>query len=58
MCVSCGCGKVNEDHGDERNITMDKLEGAAEAAGKSVGEVTKNIGAASAVGDRASDAGA
>jgi len=58
MCVSCGCGKVNEDHGDERNITMDKLEDAAEAAGKSVGEVTKNIGAASAGSDGASDSGA
>lgn len=55
MCVSCGCGKVNEDHGDDRNITMDQLEGAAEAAGKSVGEVLNNIGTANARSDAGSD---
>ena len=43
MCVSCGCGKLNDDHGDSRNITMKQLEGAADAAHTSVGEVCDNI---------------
>jgi hypothetical protein len=33
MCLSCGCGKPNEDYGDSRNITLedlDKLEAASE----------------------------
>jgi hypothetical protein len=33
MCMSCGCGKPNEGHGDEANITFDQLERAANAAG-------------------------
>ena len=32
MCVSCGYGKPNDDHGDERNITQRDLDRAAEAA--------------------------
>ena len=51
MCVSCGCGKVNDDHGDERNITMDSLQEAAEAAGKPLGEVATNIAAACAANE-------
>ena len=43
MCVSCGCGQMNEDHGDKRSITMKGLEQAAKAAGSSVQEVAKNI---------------
>ena len=33
MCISCGCGKPNDDHGDARNITMQDVDQAAEAAG-------------------------
>jgi len=40
MCASCGCGMVNEDHGDERMITLADLE---EAAGISVREVVENL---------------
>ena len=43
MCVSCGCGKPNDDHGDSRNITLDDLNQAAEAAGTTRAKVLKNI---------------
>ena len=46
MCASCGCGMVNEDHGDERMITLTDLEEAAEASGISVREVVQNLQAA------------
>jgi hypothetical protein len=48
MCASCGCGKLNDDHGDKRHITMEDIENAAEAADLSVGEVVENIEAAGA----------
>lgn len=43
MCLSCGCGSPNDDHGDPRNITMTELQEAAEAAGISVDEAAANI---------------
>jgi hypothetical protein len=43
MCVSCNCGSPNDDHGDSRNITMDKIEKAAQASGKSPQQVAGNI---------------
>ena len=43
MCVSCGCGQLNDDHGDERHITMDKLQEAAKAAKISVTDAASNI---------------
>lgn len=43
MCVSCGCGIAEEDHGDERNITLRDLEEAANAADLTVAEVATNI---------------
>lgn len=47
MCMSCGCGKPDDDHGDSRNITMDDLKRAAEAAGTTPDKVTQNIMSAS-----------
>jgi len=44
MCVSCGCGKPNERHGDDRNITQDDLDSAAAAASITPEQVAKNIG--------------
>ncbi|HJX06619.1 MAG TPA: hypothetical protein VJ736_00985 [Actinomycetota bacterium] len=32
MCMTCGCGEPNDDHGDKANITYDQLQSAAEAA--------------------------
>jgi hypothetical protein len=43
MCVSCGCDMPNERHGDDRNITMQQIEEAAQATGKSAQEVAANI---------------
>lgn len=43
MCVSCGCGKPNDNHGDSRNITMDQIQGAASAAGQTPQKVADNI---------------
>lgn len=50
MCVSCACGKPNDDHGDKRHITMDQVEQAAKAADIPAAEVGKNIDAALASG--------
>ncbi len=43
MCVSCGCGEPNADHGDKRNITMKDVQAAADAAGISASQVANNI---------------
>jgi len=43
MCLDCGCGEPNEDHGDSRHITMDSIQSAAQASEISVDEVVKNI---------------
>lgn len=43
MCMSCGCGSPNDDRGDSRNITLNDLDQAAQAAGTSVGQVVQNI---------------
>ena len=32
MCISCGCGKFEDSHGDERNITVASLQRAANAS--------------------------
>jgi hypothetical protein len=43
MCASCGCGVVNDDHGNPANITMKDLDQAAAAAGVSTEKVAQNI---------------
>ena len=43
MCMSCGCGNPDDDHGDSRNITMNDLNRAAEAAGTTRDKVVQNI---------------
>ena len=43
MCISCGCGNLNDDQGDPRNITMDDLNQAAQAAGTTRDRVLQNI---------------
>lgn len=43
MCVSCGCGRPNDDHGDSRNITLNDLDQAAIAAGTTRDKVLENI---------------
>ena len=43
MCASCGCGRVDDDHGDERHLTLTNLKDAAQAAGITVPEVARNL---------------
>ncbi len=43
MCLSCGCGQPNEDHGNAANITMADLRDAATAAGLSPEDAARNI---------------
>ncbi len=43
MCASCGCGKPEDQMGDERNIVWRDVEQAAEAAGITPQEVAENI---------------
>jgi hypothetical protein len=43
MCLSCGCGEPNDNHGDDRHITLDMLQEAAEAAEVSPEEAVNNI---------------
>jgi len=45
MCLSCGCGEPDADHGDPRHITMAMLRAAAEAAEISPEEAASNIAA-------------
>jgi hypothetical protein len=44
MCVSCGCKKYEDNHGDPRNITLGQLRQAAESGGVSLEDVAKNVG--------------
>jgi hypothetical protein len=43
MCLDCGCGELNESHGDSRHITMDSIQAAAQASEISVEEAIRNI---------------
>jgi hypothetical protein len=43
MCLDCGCGKPDDDHGDARHITLATLQAAAEASGVSVDEVAARV---------------
>jgi hypothetical protein len=43
MCVSCGCGEPNDDHGDPRHITYDQLKEAAKAGMVTPKEAAVNI---------------
>lgn len=43
MCLTCGCGQLNENHGDSRNITLEDLNQAAEAAGTTRAKVIENF---------------
>jgi hypothetical protein len=43
MCVSCGCGAPEDDHGDSRNITLADLRAAAEAAQITMLQLSNNM---------------
>lgn len=46
MCLSCGCGKAHDDHGNSAYVTYEDLAAAAKADKISVTQVLKNINAA------------
>jgi hypothetical protein len=43
MCLDCGCGELNDGHGDSRHITMDSIRSAAQASEISIDEAMRNI---------------
>ena len=43
MCMSCGCGDLNERHGNDSNITWDDVQAAAQAADTTPDQVMKNM---------------
>jgi hypothetical protein len=43
MCVSCGCGKFEDSHGDERNISVFTLQRAAAASHLTIDQVLQNL---------------
>jgi hypothetical protein len=43
MCLNCGCGEPNEDHGNQANITAQDLQRAADANGQSLRESAQHI---------------
>lgn len=43
MCMSCGCKKTDDDHGNPDNITEQDLQKAADAAGVSKEQAAENI---------------
>lgn len=43
MCLDCGCGEPNDRHGDDRHITLDDIQAAAQASEISLDEAKRNI---------------
>jgi hypothetical protein len=43
MCMNCGCGEINERHGNEANIVAEDVRRAAEASGQDLRTTTQNL---------------
>ena len=43
MCLSCGCGEADNDHGNSANITAQDLQRAAQAADISPRQAAENV---------------
>ena len=43
MCATCGCGRPEDKHGDERNITWSQVVAAAEAGGVTPSQAAQNV---------------
>jgi hypothetical protein len=43
MCMNCGCGQPNDDHGKPENITADDLRRAGDANEQSLRESAQHI---------------
>jgi Putative phage serine protease XkdF len=46
MCLDCGCGEFENDHGDPAHLTLAALQAAADASGVTVTQAAENILAA------------
>jgi hypothetical protein len=42
MCVSCGCGRYEDSHDDERNVTVASLQRAADASNRTLQDVLQS----------------
>lgn len=42
MCYNCGCGRLDDDMGDPKNITNKTFEEAAKASGQKAEEAKRN----------------
>jgi len=45
MCISCGCGDYENSHGDERNVTVETLQRAADASDRTIQQVMQSMAA-------------
>ena len=43
MCMNCGCGEIDERHGDDANIIADDVRRAAAATGQDLPTTTRNL---------------
>jgi hypothetical protein len=43
MCMNCGCGEINERHGNQANIVADDIRRAAEAGGQDMSTTVRNL---------------
>ena len=43
MCLNCGCGKPDDQHGDAANITRDQLERASKANNMDLRQSVENM---------------
>lgn len=43
MCLDCGCMRPDDDHGDQRHITAQRLAEAADANGTDVSQVRQHM---------------
>jgi hypothetical protein len=53
MCLSCGCGIPEDDHGNPDNLVYEDIERAADAEGLSVSQTIQNL--LDSLGDLARD---
>jgi hypothetical protein len=52
MCMSCGCRDWENDHGNEKNLTVHRLREAAEAGGVTLAEAVQHRSARDGPGQR------
>ena len=43
MCMTCGCGALDDNYGDQRNITLSDVDQSAEAAGITREQAVHNL---------------